>query len=308
MPFTFNDRQKSVAFFLLTGVFFLLVLAVLIIEGSDLIAFKQSHYTLFNDGHGFTGGTAIKYKGFNIGKVKSMTLTKDNQIRADIYVYNKYRYLMKTDSVVRIQSSLLGASNLVLVTNSDPDATLLKPQSLVYSSDMPEGQDILTRFAITSKATDELTDKIKLILDDVHTLKPALESTLNNISKTMDSTNAIISGLRGNQRTAASDKILVALANTAEITGNIRLVTERLNSKDNSIGYILNDSKSLSAKIEKIMTNMDSVTENLKQFSDNNLGNRKEVDKVIALLKINLIELQNLLLSMQNVFGKPKQN
>ena len=306
MPFTFNDRQKSVAFFLLTGVFFTLVLSVLVIQGSDLIAFKQKNYTIFTDAHGFTGGTAIKYKGFNVGKIKSMTLTKDSHIRADVYFYKKYTYLLKADSVLRIQSSLFGAANLILISMPDSTANLLKPKTLIYSSDMPEGQEILANDAIASKATDEFTDKIKLILDDVHNLKPVLDTTLGNISKTVENINALVAGLRGKQKTPFSDQILAALANTNAVTSNVKILSERLNSKENSVGYLLNDSKALSNKIEKIVTNLDSVSGDMKEFSKNNIGDKKEFDKVIALLKSNLVELESLLKSMQNVFGKGK--
>lgn len=306
MPFTFNDRQKSVAFFLLTGVFFLLVMIVMVIQGSDVIAFKERHYTFFEESHGFNSGTAIKYKGFNVGKVKSITLTPDNQIRADFYIYKKFTYLIKSNCVLRVQSSLLGASNLILMVSSDPESTLLKAKSLVYSSDMPEGQKILNRYAIAAKATDELTGKVKLILDDVHDLKPIMANTLNNISKSMENISILAAGLRGTHRTAMSDEILKALSNTAEITANLKTISERLNSKDNSIGYVLNDSRALSGKIEKIVDNLNGVSEDLKHFSNNNLGDKKEIDKVIYLLKADLYELQSLIKSMQNIFGKPK--
>jgi len=308
MPFTFNDRQKSVAFFLLTGVFFMLVLTVLIIQGSDIISFKQKHYTIFTDAHGFTGGTAIKYKGFNVGKIKSMTLTDGEKIRADIYFYKKFAYLLKSDSVLRVQSSLFGASSLVLLTSLESDAPLLKPKTLMYSSDMTEGQDILAKNSIASKSTDELTEKIKIILDDVHDLKPVLESTLGNISKTMENVNAITAGLRGTQKTKFSDQLLAAMSNTTSITGNIKLITEKLNSNDTSIGSLINDPKVLSSKIDKVMTNIESVSNDMKRFSDSNLGSKKEFDKVIYLLKSNLIELEALLKQMQNVFGKPKDD
>ena len=308
MPFTFNDRQKSVAFFLLTGVFFLLVIVVLLIQGSDLVAFKQKHYTIFNEAHGFTGGTAIKFKGFNIGKIKSMTLTNDAMIKADIYVYKKYAHLLKSDAVLRVQSSLLGASSLVLISSEESDAAILKPKTLIYSSDMPEGQEILEKHSIASKATDELTDKIKLILDDVHNLTPILESTLINISKTMDNANAVVAGLRGTQKTAFSDQLLAAMANATAITGNIKIISEKLNSNDTSIGALLNDPKTLSGKIDKIITNLEYITGDIKTFSNNNLGEKKEMDKVIFLLKKNLVELEGLLKSMQNVFGKPKDS
>ncbi|MDH4261502.1 MAG: MlaD family protein [Spirochaetia bacterium] len=308
MPFTFNDRQKSVAFFLLTGVFFVLVLSVLIIQGSDLIAFKQPQYTLFNDTHGFTGGTSIKYRGFNVGKIKSMTLTRDSQIRADIYFYKKYGYLLKTDSVLRVQSSLFGASSLILISSNEKESKLLKPKTLMYSSDMPEGQELLVKNAIASKSTDELTDKIKLILDDVHNLKPVLEATLLNISKTVENANSLVAGLRGTQKTRLSDEIFRTLANTNAITENVKSVSEKLKSNDNSIGAILNDPKVISGKIEKIMVNLEVVSEDMKQFSNNNLGNKKEFDKIIFLLKANLVELDSLLKAMQSVLGKGKDS
>jgi len=209
---------------------------------------------------------------------------------------------------LRVQSSLLGASSLVLISSEESDAAILKPKTLIYSSDMPEGQEILEKHSIASKATDELTDKIKLILDDVHNLTPILESTLINISKTMDNANAVVAGLRGTQKTAFSDQLLAAMANATAITGNIKIISEKLNSNDTSIGALLNDPKTLSGKIDKIITNLEYITGDIKTFSNNNLGEKKEMDKVIFLLKKNLVELEGLLKSMQNVFGKPKDS
>ena len=196
MPFTFTNRQKSVAFFMLTGVFFFLVLLIIVISGSDLIAMKEKHFTYFSDAHGFTGGTAIKYKGFNIGKIKSLNLTQDGKIRADFYIYRKYAYLLKENSVLRVQSSLLGASNLSLFSNPDPTAPIMKPKSLLYSSDMNEGQEILLKTEVAVKGGDELTDKVKIILDDIHNLKPFLDNTLVSFSSTMYNVNSLVAGMR----------------------------------------------------------------------------------------------------------------
>lgn len=195
MPFTFNDRQKSVAFFLLTGFFFILVLIVLVASGSDLVALKQKQYTYFTDSHGFTGGTTIKYRGFNVGKISKISLVNENEIRADLYFYKRYAYLLRHDSVLKIQSSLLGSSSLVLMTNQNSQADKIKPKELIFSSDMDEGRQILTEVIEVGKSGDEMTDKVKLILDDIHNLKPSLDNTLGSLTGALNNVSTMIKGM-----------------------------------------------------------------------------------------------------------------
>ena len=106
MPFTFKNSQKAVAAFFLFGMVLLIAFIILIAKGSDLLTFKDNYYTEYNEGYGMTSGQQIKYKGINIGKIKSISLTKEDKIRVDIWILSDYRYLIRTDSVLKAQEIL----------------------------------------------------------------------------------------------------------------------------------------------------------------------------------------------------------
>lgn len=308
MPFTFNTRQKSVAFFILTGIFFVLVLVILIAKGSDLIVRKTHYWTRFSNTHNFTGGTDISYKGFTIGKIKKMTLNEDNSIHADFYLYDNYTRLLHTESVLRVQSPLLGASSLVLITFSLKDAkknpVLIPPDSLVYSSDMFEGIEVLRKHRVaTAESADELSDKLKIILDDVHNLRPELTNALTSINSTMKNIDIIAAGLRGQGKTALSEKVLASLENIRKITRNLEKTSENFNNRRHSIGKLLQDDGELITRIEKLTKNLEASSADIQKLSTMAGNKTKDIERIIKLSEENLIEMKKVLKGLQGVFG-----
>lgn len=185
MPFIFTDKQKAVAMFIFIGTFLAIVMSALVAKGSDLLSSKKVYFTIFSDTHGLKGGTDITYRGFSVGKIQSMSLNREDNIVAYFYIYDKYKRLIQTNTVLRLTSSVLGASTLIVVNTPNPMAELLSEGRIVYSSDMPEGQKILKREVEATDAGDELADKVKTLLDDMHQLTPTLEEALDNTARTM---------------------------------------------------------------------------------------------------------------------------
>jgi ABC-type transporter Mla subunit MlaD len=130
-----------------------------------------------------------------VGKVSKINLTTDNKIKVDLYFYKKYAYLIRQDSVLKVQSSLLGSSSLILITGDGIESELLEPKSLIYSSDMPEGQAVLKIYEVSGGSGEEITDKVKIILDDIHNLAPSINSTLTSLTGTMDHVSTLVSGI-----------------------------------------------------------------------------------------------------------------
>jgi len=336
MPFTFKNKQKAVALFFMVGLFLLVVLGVLIAKQSDLITSKLKYYTIFTDAHGFSGGgTNITYKGFKIGRITSLSLTEENRIQANLYIFKSYERLLRSDSVLKVQTSLLGTSSLVLMTfdsipaipveeneeeqtpNETPNINIEEKETealgmikerfgttrkMLLSSDMPKGQKILREKAATTIAGDELTDKIALLLDDVHTLKPELESTLVNISKSMEHMSVILASFRGSGRTPMGESLLSILRNTSETSKNVKELSAALNSPDNSVGSIARDNGALAKQLEEVLSNLEVLSKDLKTFSASTLGDKEKMERLVRLLDENLVETKILVKGMQKVF------
>ncbi len=270
MPFTFKGAQRATAAFLLIGIFLFIAVIIIVGKGSDLFTIKDYYITTFDDGYGLSSGSPIKYKSITIGKVRGLKLTEDSHIRVTLWFNTEYGYLIRQDSVIKVQSSIIGSSSLVLIPSSDSNAIQLLPGSMILSSDMDDGRLILDKLAAkTPVKKDDINAMAQKILNNIDHLEPVINGTMNNI------------------RT---------------ITAEARDILSNINSEDTSIGSIIRDKKGLSVKVDSMMTSLDSTLKNLKTATD-----RPEDIKTIEVeLSENLVELRLTLIAIKNFLGGEK--
>ncbi|MGA2142400.1 MAG: MlaD family protein [Brevinematales bacterium] len=270
MPFTFKSAQKAVSAFVLIGIFLFISVLFLVGKGSDLFTIKDSYITQFDDGYGLGSGSPIKYKSINIGKIKDVVLTEDGHIKVSVWFNEEYRYLLRQDSVLKVQSSIIGSASLVLVPSSDTNSPLLIPGSLILSSDMDEGRKILEVIAErTPIKKDDINAMAQKILGNIDKMEPVINGTMLNLRS---------------------------------ITAEARDMLSNINSPDTSIGAIIHDKKNLSTKIDSMVDSLDSTLKGLKSAT----GNTDDMKSIVILLKENLIELKGALSGIKNLLGGEK--
>ncbi|NPV38036.1 hypothetical protein BREVNS_2258 [Brevinematales bacterium NS] len=302
MPFTFKSAQKAVAVFLFVGLFFLLTVVILILRGSDVLQQKVRYYTILNEAYGLTSGMPVKYKGITVGKIKKLALTSDRKVSLDFYILKDYKELVQENTVLKVQTSLLGAASLILVL-PQVDSQLLPPESLVLSMDMPKGQEVLQLIAQQQPSKDDLTAKVKDVLDGVIELKPTIQGILLNLQNTTGELNLIVRGLRTGESTVTSDRVLASLANLETITKNLKDLTTMLRSENNTVGALLQDKKQLYTRLENILASVDKSLQSLATVSGKLEGTPDDVKQLTSLLKDNLIELRAVLQSLRGILG-----
>lgn len=267
MPFTFKNAQKAVAVFSILGIFLLLAVVILIGKGSDIFTFKDSYNTILEEGYSMTAGSAIKYKGINVGKIKSLTLSSNNdKIKVEIWINAEHRNLIRQDSVLKVQSGLLGGATLVLLPSIDKNSPLLLPGSLVLSSDMPKGQEIMLKLAELNPNKEDLTAKVKDLLDYVADLKPVINSTLLNLRDSTGGLKDVMESMRGGPKTKVSDML-----DSANLSlRNLKSISEKLKETPDDLKrsmVLLNDNL---IELKKVMVNVNKI-----------LGTDKETEKSI---------------------------
>lgn len=302
MPFTFKAAQKAVAVFVFMGFFFLLAVVVLILRGSDVLTRKEPYYTILEEAYNLTSGMPVKYKGITVGKIKRLTLTSDRKVHLDFYILKEYEELIQENSVLKVQASLLGAASLILVV-PEVETQLLPPKSLVLSMDMPKGQEILVLVAQQQPTKDDLTAKVKDVLDGVIELKPTIQSILVNLQGTTSELNLIVRGLRTGESTVTSDRVVASLGNLETMTRNLRDLTTKLSSDDNTVGALLQDKKQIYTRLESILASVDKSLQSLSKVTGKLETTPDDVKQLTSLLKDNLVELRFVLQSLRDILG-----
>jgi ABC-type transporter Mla subunit MlaD len=270
MPFTFKGAQKATAAFLLIGIFLFIAVLIIVGKGSDLFTIKDYYITSLDDGYGLSSGSPVKYKSITIGKVRDLKLTEDSRIRVTVWFNSEYTHLIRQDSVLKVQSSIIGSAFLVLVPSPETNTLQLLPGSLIFSSDTEEGRSILEKEAAkTPVKKEDINAMAQKILGNIDKMEPVINGAINNVRS--------------------------ITAETLDILSNI-------NSQDTSIGSLLRDKKGLSAKIDSMMSSLDSTLKNLKKATDR----PEDLRAIEILLRENLVELKLTLISIKNFMGGEK--
>ncbi|NPU99887.1 MAG: MCE family protein [Brevinematales bacterium] len=313
MPFTFKAAQKAVASFIVIAIFILITFLILIGKSSDLFERKSSYYTFLNKGYGLQPGTAVKYKDFTIGKITAIDLLDDDMIRLDLIVYEKYQRLMEKDCVIKVASGLLGGASLELMTLSDSNPTNnLLSGSLLLSSDMPEGQTMMTQYmTVPSGGPEELMVKVGDVLDMVNNMGPVLYTTLLNVRDMSLSFKEIMGGLAGTDKALVSDKLIGILDDVKSMTYGLKGIMQEIDQKKNSIGALIYDNKKLFNYIDSMAYNADQTMKKIDGMMSDFKGMPSDLKKVILLLKEDMIELkkvmENLPFGMGSKSGKKEE-
>ncbi|GAB6393788.1 MAG: mammalian cell entry protein [Bacteroidales bacterium] len=240
----------------------LLYFGINYLKGINLFKPVNHYYVSFDNVKDVTISTPVFVEGFKIGLVRSMSYdySATDKIRVEIGLDDNMR--IKKGSYVIIAKTLLGGAELHIRLNKYADE-YLKPGETMEGR---KEEDMMG--AVQEKilpGIEALLPKLDSILTGLQTLvnHPALSQSLNHIERTTGALEAssrqlnsllnndvpvILSHLQtvsGNFVTVSNDLKnldLVSTINSVNATlANLKLTTERLNSKDNSLGLLLND-------------------------------------------------------------------
>ncbi|MBN2460567.1 MAG: MCE family protein [Candidatus Cloacimonetes bacterium] len=162
MKFKFRHTDKIVGIFFFSAVLVLVLSFVIIALSQKMLEKKYDFHTIFPDAVGLSPSTVLKFRGFEIGKVKSYVLNDDNLIETEIIIYEDYRNKIVANSAINKSSNpITGKSSLEFLQGADPEQ-VLPEGSFIPSLNMPEGQRLLEAGLIEKKG-----DAISSILDNV---------------------------------------------------------------------------------------------------------------------------------------------
>ena len=292
MPFVFSNRQKLAAFFIIFGIILLIVISAFILKGNRIFESKGHYYAYFLDGKGINEGSVIKYKGFSIGKVTKIKLLADYQIRVDFIIYKDYVHLIRYDTVLKMSSSLLGSSGLIIQFFEHKQYMTLPDHSQVLSSDTPAGQDILAKISEEMAKPDDIALKAQMVLDMVLDMKPMINSILANLRDITYDIKILTSSLNNNGSSELSKKLFSTLDKANDLLDD--LYPSVANLKE-----VSQDAKQITGKVKadlpSIMQQIDTVLEKIDKISTNIQDLPEEIQEILILLKQNLIQLKYVL-------------
>jgi len=275
MKFSFRHANKIVGLFVLVAVL-LLVLITMFAGLNNKWFTKKIYFTsLFTSAEGLKVGMSVNLRGFEIGRVKNISLNEDNQVDLDFYIYETYHNRVLPDSVLALPSGLLGSANALdlypgLVKGEPyPDGSFIPSTQTVEGKmlvktrrvDRPSGNDAIT--TILAELPDIL-DNLNETVVSIGTLSAtvdtgikgdgdnSLSSTMQNLDRTMQDVNTITSSLA------------TLAAGLEDPTGLVPTLLDPSGSLDT----LLNDDNVLWNHILAIMVQLEGATEGINTLSN----------------------------------------
>lgn len=292
MKFKFKHTDKIVGIFFFVAILVLLISFFVIAISQKLFIKKYVFNTKFIDAVGISESTSLNFKGFEIGRIKTFTLNKDNYIDVEIIVFEDFRNKIVSNSAINKTSNpITGKSNLEFLQG--PDLSDILPEgSYIPSLNMPEGQRLLIEKKII-KSGDVLSSVLQNIDDILYNLNQdnnqdegALFRMLYNLANSSENLNKDLIELK--------DLIIV-------LKNQIQTTTDQLNNTLAATEQMVNNYKNPDGIVVKMI---DPTEKNLIQPLNQSIQkvneSLTEINKLLIFLNTESTEISDILYESKN--------
>jgi phospholipid/cholesterol/gamma-HCH transport system substrate-binding protein len=234
----------------IVGVFVLLaivaVAATLILLGINQRWFAKNYYywSTFKSANGLSVGMPIRLKGFEIGKLSAMSLTKDNMVEIEFYIIDTYYDKVLPNSVLELSSNPLGLGGGMFFHPGKGPAEPLPEFSYIPSMDLEVGRNLVEK-GLVDRPSGE--DPVGAVIASLGPILEQVDATLVGIQEMVGSLNSSLKG---------------------EGTGPLTAVLNDLETTTEKINGVLDDLERVTANIEELSEGMKDPTGLAKKLLD----------------------------------------
>ena len=242
----------------------LLYLGINYLKGVNLFKPVNHYYVAFSNVKGVTVSSPVFVEGFKVGLVREISYDYDTTGKISVLVSLEDKMRINKGSYITVVNSFLGGAELHIHLNTFVD-------DYFHSGDTIEGRmetDMMTSVQENLlPGIEQMMPKLDSILGGLQTLvnHPALTQSLAHVEQTTASLEhssrrldqllakdvpVIVENLKGittNFESVSGQLKELDLAGTMRTVNatlaNLKLTTDKLNSADNSLGLLLNDSQ-----------------------------------------------------------------
>ena len=283
MKFTKEIKIALVAIFGILVLFFGLNFLI----GMTIFSTDNTYFVSFKDISGLSSSNPIYADGYKVGVVKHINYDYDNNGNIIVQIDLNEDLRIPKGSSAEINSDLMGNVKMNLLLANNPRERVNPGDTIIGG--MNSG--LMGKVAALVPTVEKMLPKIDSILTRVNTLlgDPAIANSLHNIegittnlNTTSQQLNILATGLNKsvpglmhktdgiltntNKFTSnlASVDVAGTMAQVDETIANLKSFTNKLNSKDGTLGHLMND-PTLYNNMNNTMISADSLLINVRQ-------------------------------------------
>ena len=279
-------KEIKIALVAIVGVV-ILFFGMNFLKGLNLLSSTDDYFIEFDDISGLSTSSPIYADGYKVGTVKSVDYDYSNERPIRVVVGLDKMVRVPKGSTAEIESDLMGNVKVNLLLASNPRERVMPGGTI--SGAIQSGA--MGKVAAMVPTIEKMLPKLDSILGSLNALlaDPALAQSLHNVqtitgnlttstaelntlmkslNKGVPTLMAKANGVLDNTTTFTNNLAALDLASTKQqidqTLNNVNEITTKLNSKDGTVGLLLND-PGLYNRLNSTVTHADSLMIDLKQ-------------------------------------------
>ena len=292
--------KKTFSRHALIGLAFLASLAMLyfginFLKGVNIFQQQHRYYIRLNDVTGLLVSSPIHLQGYQIGLVNSIRMANTNPVEFVVGLNFVENIPIPRDSHVEYSVDIFGSSsvNLILGTSNQmfqPGDTLRGKREIGLmdgiSDIMPKADAVLVNVdsllismnrILSNPMWEQAMEGIAGTIEQLNRSSASLNRIMGAVENDLAAISSNMNEISGNLKAFSEDLSQLELQNTFtnidEMVGNLNALTAKLNSNDNSIGRLMNDT-SLHDNLVVTLSSAAQLLDNIRQYPDRYLSVR----------------------------------
>lgn len=270
---------------------FMIYFGMNFLKGANVFKKQNQYYAIFGDVSKLLISSPVYVKGYQVGLINNIKMTASDPIQFLVGINLEEDIRIAEGSYLEYGIDMFGAStvNLVLVSSDKylqpgdtlsgdkelglmdgvagvmprADSILMKIDSIVYSLNRLISHPVVESSIVGIGSTvDQLNNSSKSLNRIVNSLEkdlPEISNNLNAVSGDLKTVSSELSQLDINDTYASID----------ETINNLKMLTEKFNSNNNSLGLLMNDTRlhdSLNVTIDNATRLLEDIRENPDRY------------------------------------------
>lgn len=279
-------KEVKIALVAIAGVV-VLFFGMNFLKGLNIFSSEDNYYVQFSDITGLSSSSPVYADGFKVGVVKDIIYDYTHTEGSKVLIGVDKQLRIPQGSSAEIVSDMLGnvKVNLLLVNNPREkvapgglikgminDGAMGKLQDMVPAVEkmLPKLDSIMTSLnaILADPAIRQSLHNVQTITDNLTTSTAQLNTLMAGLNKNVPGMMAKANNVLDNTETLTANLAAVDVASTMrqvdQTIANVQQLTAKLNSKEGSLGLLMNDTQ-LYDNLNSTMRNADSLVIDLRQ-------------------------------------------
>lgn len=279
-------KEVKIALVAIAGVV-VLFFGMNFLKGLNIFSSEDNYYVQFSDITGLSSSSPVYADGFKVGVVKDIIYDYSHTEGSKVLIGVDKQLRIPQGSSAEIVSDMLGNVKVNLLLANNPrekvapgglikgminDGAMGKLQDMVPAVEkmLPKLDSIMTSLnaILADPAIRQSLHNVQAITDNLTTSTAQLNTLMAGLNKNVPGMMAKANNVLDNTETLTANLAAVDVASTMRQVGqtiaNVQQLTAKLNSKEGSLGLLMNDTQ-LYDNLNSTMRNADSLVIDLRQ-------------------------------------------